>query len=197
MKTPSHYILNIALLGQIIVPKANVAITIGALLPDIPIFIFYFIAKYIYKMPERQIWSKAYYEPFWQNWIAIFHSFPIALTGLLLSFFCHWKLGAITFSSMILHSLLDLPVHNDDAHRHFFPLSNYRFISPLSYWDPKHYGHIVALVELLLVIAVTPLIFNLLLSNITKGLVILIEIFYLVGYIRFYILRNSFNSLNK
>jgi len=52
----------------------------------------------------------------------------------------------------MLHIAGDLPLHNDDAHRHFFPFSNWRFISPVSYWDPKHYGTIVAPIEILIVI---------------------------------------------
>jgi len=76
MNTPGHYILNLALLSKTISPKNNMAIAIGAILPDVPIFIFYFVAKFIYKMPEGKIWSEAYYEPFWQNIIALFHSIP-------------------------------------------------------------------------------------------------------------------------
>jgi hypothetical protein len=184
MKTPSHYILNLAILGQTIAPKENVAITLGALLPDIPIFIFYAIAKYIYKLPEAQIWTKAYYEPFWQNIIALSHSLPLAAIFAALFYYLDWKPGAIVCVSAILHSLLDFPVHHDDAHRHFFPFSNYRFISPLSYWDPNHYGRIVSLIEMVLVFAVNPLVLGLLNSYIAKAIIIAIDLLYLFGYLR-------------
>ena len=46
-----------------------------------------------------------------------------------------------------LVSIGDLPLHNDDAHRHFFPFSDWRFSSPVSYWDPQHYGYWASLVE--------------------------------------------------
>ncbi len=81
MNTPGHYILNLAFLGKTIALKNNTAIAIGAILPDMPIFVFYFVAKYIYKMPPGKIWSEAYYEPFWQNTVALFHSIPLALIG--------------------------------------------------------------------------------------------------------------------
>ncbi len=90
--------------------------------------------------------------------------------------------------SIICHCLLDLPVHHDDAHRHFFPLSNYRFISPFSYWDVNHYGRVVAAIELLLVLIANPLVLGLLNSPITKGIVIAIDLIYLFGYFRFYLL---------
>jgi hypothetical protein len=72
MNTPGHYILNLALLGKTISPKHHLAIAIGAILPDIPIFVFYFVTKFIYQMPEGKIWSEAYYETFWQNLVALF-----------------------------------------------------------------------------------------------------------------------------
>jgi hypothetical protein len=89
------------------------------------------------------------------------------------------------FEMTILHSLGDLPVHNDDAHRHFFPFSNYRFISPISYWDRKHYGSIVSLVEMLLVLLSTYRVFGLVNSYAGKGLLILVNAFYWAGAVYF------------
>ena len=187
MNTPGHYILNLALLGKTIAPQQNLAIAIGAILPDLPIFVFYFVAKFVYKMPESKIWSEAYYEPFWHNTVALFHSIPLALVGIAVCYVLGWQVGIVLGISMICHSLLDLPVHHDDAHRHFFPLSNYRFISPFSYWDTNHYGRIVAFVEMALVIIVNPIVLGLLNSPWTKGIVIAIDLFYLLGYYRFYL----------
>lgn len=187
MNTPGHYILNLALLGKTVDFSNNTAIAIGAILPDAPIFIFYLVAKFIYRLPEAKIWSEAYYEPFWQNMIALFHSLPLAAVGAVIFYRLDSKAGMILCISMICHSLLDLPVHNDDAHRHFFPLSNYRFISPFSYWDTNHYGRIVALIEMSLVLAANSIAIGLLNHPVTKGIVILIDLFYLVGYYRFYL----------
>ena len=186
MNTPSHYIVNLALLGN--APNTNTAITIGAILPDLPIFVFYTVAKLIYQLPEHQIWSEAYYEPLWQNLVALFHSIPLALIGLSLCLYYSWKPGALFCLSLVLHSLLDLPVHNDDAHRHFFPFSDYRLISPFSYWDPQHYGNWVATVELLLVLALTPVVFKRLHSWLAKGVVVVINVFYALSFIRIYLL---------
>jgi hypothetical protein len=189
VNTPSHYILNLALLSKTSASKSNVTITIGAIVPDVPIFIFYSIAKFVYKLPEKQIWTQTYYEPFWQNFVAIFHSIPLAAIGMLSCLAIGSKPGAIFFASTILHSLCDLPVHHDDAHRHFFPFSDYRFISPLSYWDVNHHAKIVAFVELLMVLVVTPSVINLLSSFAAKGLLIAIGLFYTIGYFRLYIFK--------
>ena len=48
---------------------------------------------------------------------------------------------------MALHAAADLLVHADDAHRHLWPLSDWRFASPVSYWDPRHHGAWFAPVE--------------------------------------------------
>ena len=57
------------------------------------------------------------------------------------------------FLSMGLHAVTDLLLHHDDAHRHFLPISGFRFESPVSYWDPAHYGTIAAPLEAMMVLA--------------------------------------------
>jgi hypothetical protein len=185
MKTPSHAIINLAILGRTQHSELNLLIVTGGILPDIPIFLFYFWAKYIARLPEATIWSKAYYQPFVQNIVALFHSIPLAGIGWLVAYYFGWPSVQILFISTILHSLGDLPVHNDDAHRHFFPFSNYRFISPISYWDRKHYGSIVSLVEMLLVLLSTYHVFGLVNSYAGKGLLILVNAFYWAGAVYF------------
>ena len=124
MNTPTHGIINLALLIKPQTPQANLAIVIGGILPDIPIFIFYLWAKFIARLPEVKIWSEAYYQPFIQNIVAIFHSIPLAIICWLISYYFGWQILQVICISLLLHSLLDLPVHNDDAHKHFFPFSN-------------------------------------------------------------------------
>ncbi|MDP5338887.1 MAG: hypothetical protein NWQ28_09975, partial [Nodularia sp. (in: cyanobacteria)] len=130
MNTPSHAILNLVIFNQQLRDQASPAILIGAVLPDVPIFVFYLLMKFVYRLPEKQIWSEVYYQPLWQGIVSTFHSLPLAVLGVLIAHFWNWQLIEIGCISMVLHSLLDFPVHNNDAHRHFFPLSNYRFISP-------------------------------------------------------------------
>jgi hypothetical protein len=187
MNTPSHAILNLFILHQQMRNQASPAIFIGAILPDIPIFVFFFLMKFVYRLPSQQIWSEAYYQPFWQAVVSTFHSIPIAFIGWLIAHFCGWKLIEVGFISMLIHDFLDLPVHNHDAHRHFYPLSNYRFISPISYWDTKHYGGIVAFVEISLVLLASIYLFGSMRSYFTKGLLIAVNILYWLGYVRFYL----------
>lgn len=194
MNTPSHAILNLFLLGKPQQSEFNLLIVIGGVLPDIPIFLFYFWAKLIARLPEKNIWTEAYYQPFIQNIVALFHSIPLALIGWFIAYFCHWKAVQIFCLSLVLHSLGDLPVHHDDAHRHFFPFSNYRFISPLSYWDTQHYGFLVALVELTLVYAASSEVMPFVKSWIGKILLLLVNILYFISYSVFHLRSLIFRS---
>ncbi|MFN0043423.1 MAG: hypothetical protein ACKVSF_09450, partial [Alphaproteobacteria bacterium] len=53
----------------------------------------------------------------------------------------------------LLHIAGDFPLHIDDAHAHFWPLSDWRFRSPVSYWDARHYGQLWAPFEAALAVA--------------------------------------------
>ncbi|MBF2088425.1 MAG: hypothetical protein IGR80_18030 [Synechococcales cyanobacterium K44_A2020_017] len=67
MNTPSHAIINLAVLGRRSHVEWNWLIVLGALIPDLAMFVFYGWAKLIVGMSETQIWDVAYYESFWQN----------------------------------------------------------------------------------------------------------------------------------
>jgi len=92
------------------------------------------------------------------------------------------------FASMVLHHLCDLPLHHDDAHRHFFPFSNIRFTSPVSYWDRNHYGTWGALLELGLVLVSSAILLSNMPSTWGKGLLILVNglmlTLYYMAYLR-------------
>lgn len=88
---------------------------------------------------------------------------------------------------MLLHHLGDLPLHHDDAHRHFFPLSNFRLISPVSYWDPQHYGTLVALVELAAVLVASAYLLRLVKSRWGRAVLLLANALAVVFYLTFYV----------
>jgi hypothetical protein len=47
----------------------------------------------------------------------------------------------------LLHLFFDLALHHNDGRAHFWPISSWIFESPLSYWDPRHYGNVVGPLE--------------------------------------------------
>lgn len=104
-------------------------------------------------MSERAIWRQGYFDPAWQTLFDAFHSLPLLALAALAAWRLRMQVAVMFLLAMMLHSLIDFGLHHDDSHRHFWPLSDWRLASPISYWDPAHFGAIVAPLELLLVAA--------------------------------------------
>ena len=147
MNTPAHALLNLALLARRPATHSrSAAIVAGALIPDAVIVVFY-AWQLLRGSSESEIWSTAYYQPLWQAAIDVFNSIPLIAAAMLLAWHFRRPLLLALAASMLLHALGDLPLHHDDAHRHFFPFADWRFASPVSYWDPAHHGDIASLAE--------------------------------------------------
>lgn len=160
MNTPAHIILNLLCFKDLPPAQVLTPVVVGAVLPDAPMFIFYFVEKVLRQTPEKVIWTESYYQPHWQNVIDMFNSLPFMALGMLIALGMGSNIGALLFGSMMLHVAGDLPLHHDDGHRHFFPFSDWRFHSPISYWDPNHYGRWVSMLEIAAVIVSCILLFQ-------------------------------------
>ena len=77
----------------------------------------------------------------------LFHS-PLLLVLYIAGGYWLWKRGArwagwffwLSVAAMF-HTLVDIPLHVDDGPLLLFPLNwTWRFVSPISYWDPQYYG---------------------------------------------------------
>lgn len=148
MHTPGHVLLNLAMLGSVV--GHETAVVAGAVLPDLPIVALYLRERWRGTPPET-IWSVCYQQKHWLAIIHGAHSVPLAVLGVMLCWLAHLPSLLNFFLSVLCHAFCDLPVHAHDAHRHFFPFSEYRFISPWSYWDVRYHGRTVALLEAVLV----------------------------------------------
>jgi len=152
MNTPAHAIVNLLLFRKRARETHAVAIIAGALLPDAPMLVFYLWSR-LMGMSEHHIWREGYFDPGWQAVFDAFHSFPLLGLAWLLAWRARMQVIMVFFASMLMHSLFDFPLHHNDAHRHFWPLSDFRFASPVSYWDPAYYGQWMAPLELIVVLA--------------------------------------------
>ena len=151
MDTVAHCVVNLAAIEREDRPRAQAAVLAGALLPDAPMFLFYFVEKVMRGTSESVIWTTAYWRPEWQNAIDLFNSIPLIALGIVLSIVARARIALLLCLSMLLHTALDLPLHHDDGHRHFYPFSDWRFESPLSYWDGHHHADVVSVGIFLLV----------------------------------------------
>lgn len=159
MHTQTHILANLALLDRGASPRGS-AVALGAVVPDLPIFVFYGYQKLYVGRAERAIWEEIYFEPFWQSFVDAFNSIPLVALMLAVAWAAGRRWVFWCAASIGLHLLLDLPVHTADAHAHFWPLTGWKFHSPVSYWDPAAYGHVVAGVEAAFVAAAGWLLFR-------------------------------------
>ena len=174
MNTPAHAVFNLVVLARGGPPRAQLVVIAGALLPDTPMFIFYFIQRVILKTPESVIWSQSYYQASWQDFFDFFNSAPLIGLGLVVALVAKMRLSALFFLSMGLHIVADFPLHHDDAHRHLYPFSDWRFQSPLSYWDPRYHGVLIASLEALVVVLGCVVIFRCSPARASRVLIVLL-----------------------
>lgn len=154
MNSPTHSFLALALLSKSGDTKRNWAVFIGALIPDAAVYVWFIWQIFIKGENQRRIWRELYFEPPMQLFIAPFNSIPLFAAIALLGW---WQRGrlfgkALLFFALaaLIHIATDFPVHNHDAYRHFWPFSDWRFISPLSYYEAAHHAHWVAPIEMLI-----------------------------------------------
>ena len=152
MNTPAHVAASVLIWRGESGWASATAIALGAMLPDLPMFGFYAYQRLWVGSSEREIWSTLYFQQNWQLFFDVFNSIPLAIAAILLCQWGGWRWTMLLASSALVHMLCDLPLHHDDAHRHFLPLTTWRFSSPVSYWDHRHFGHIFMWIELVFAI---------------------------------------------
>ena len=173
MNTPTHMLTAAALLSKQSHPTRNNLILFGALLPDLFIFVLLVWSRLIDGVPHRQIWSKIYWQEPWQLIGAISNSVPLWLALALVAYMIGWRVLAALALAAIIHVALDFPVHASDAHRHFWPLSDWRYHAPLSYWDPNHHSRWVKLAELAIVLTCIVVLWRRFESRKTRAILVL------------------------
>lgn len=155
MMTQTHLLVASALLAKPGERLRNFAVVTGALVPDAAIYVLFGWSKFA-AIPERIVWDQLYWQEPWQSWTAAGNSLPIygllLLIGLLLlrGVPALFRVGLFLFFlslAAITHIAGDFFVHITDAHRHFWPLSNWKFVSSVSYWHPDHHGGVFSTIE--------------------------------------------------
>lgn len=163
MNTQSHMLMGAVLYGRSD-PRLLRASMVGGLIPDVPMILIFGTLKEA-GFSDRAIFGRLFFENWWQIANAIGHSFLLwgGLVGL--AFWLRkrdaWAgAGALLALSAaaLTHSVVDFLCHRDDAHMHFWPLSRWKFVSPVSYYDPAHYGTYFAIFEAVLGLAMAAIL---------------------------------------
>ena len=151
MNSPTHTLLALALLSKRGDKKRNWAVLFGSLIPDAAIYLWAPYQSLVNGVSGEQMWRELYFAAPMQNLIAYFNSIPIygalAVLGYVMRAKVWGKLLLFFALAALIHMATDLPVHNHDAYRHFWPFSDWRFISPFSYYEREHHAGWVSLIE--------------------------------------------------
>ncbi len=146
-----------ALFGRGIPKRAWIA-ALGGLVPDFAMLLTVAVLKLL-AIPDPIIFGFLYWQEPWQVANAIGHSFllwgGLFLLALVMrerlsasaSAIDRWSLVMVFAGSALLHSAIDFLLHREDAHMSFWPLSRWKFVSPVSYWDRAYYGQYASLFE--------------------------------------------------
>ena len=147
MNTPAHLILGVAAFGDPDRRRTTAAALIGALMPDLSLYLMAGVSLVILQIPPQVVFDELYFSDGWQTVFAIDNSFLV--WGALLALFM-WRgsaAGVAFAGAAVLHLLLDFPLHHDDGRPHFWPLTSWVFERPVSYWDSRRGAAFIAPVE--------------------------------------------------
>ena len=168
--------------------RRNVSVLAGSLIPDLAIFLWAPYQYIVNDVSGEDVWGKLYFEPPMQNLIAWFNSIPIYAALLVIGFLGRtktWGKVLLFFAlAALVHIAGDMPVHADDAYRHFWPLSDWRFYSPFSYWDVDYHAVWVGKIDIVLALGCAAVLwarFTGRWARIALGLLALFYITLLVG----------------
>lgn len=174
MMTMTHMLVAAAATTRAKSSKTQIGLAwLAGTFPDLSVVAMVIYARFVgfegnmWRQPDGLYWV----EP-WQFFSAVTNSIPLYAVILLAGYLLYRRVqlkiaqgepstAAVKVSQALmifgggalLHVLFDFPVHTDDAHVHFWPLTDWRFYSNVSYYQPSNYGDIVGWVQLVLAVA--------------------------------------------
>ncbi len=153
MQTPAHLIFGMAAFGKANQPVVTAAAFIGAMIPDLSLYVLAFWHINILGTSPDIVFGQLYFSDAWQSIFRVDNSFVIWGIAFGLAFMARSAWAMAFCGAAILHIALDFPLHHDDGRAHFWPITDWIFASPVSYWDPNHFGNIVGPIEVACVVA--------------------------------------------
>ena len=153
MNTPAHLIFGIAAFGRPDSPRVTVAALAGALTPDLSLYLLAGWALVVQGLPPQTVFGTLYCSDAWQAIFRVDNSIPLWALALAAGAWARSPVAVAFAGAGLLHLVCDFPLHHDDARAHFWPLGDWVFVSPVSYWDPAHHGRVAGTIEALVSLA--------------------------------------------
>ena len=153
LNTPAHLVMGMAAFGPPGDARVTLAALAGGLLPDLSLYLLAGWQLGVAGTSPDVVFREMYYSDAWQAVFAVDNSIPLWGVLLVLGLWGRRPWVVALAGAALLHVGLDLALHADDGRRHLWPLSDWVFASPVSYWDRRHYGGVVGPAEALLTLA--------------------------------------------
>ncbi len=150
MNTQAHLLLGAAVLGRRNSPARNIAAVLGSLAPDLMMFVMVAWQGWVLGRTRSQIFREDYFSPFWQEVFAVSNSLLVFAAVATAGAWVRRPWLLVFGLAGLLHVLFDIPLHVNDGHPPFWPVSDWIFRSPYSYWDDRHGAGIIAPAEFVL-----------------------------------------------
>lgn len=149
MNTPAHLIFGLTAFGKANQPAVICAALAGALIPDLSLYLMAGVHLVALGTDPEVVFGQLYYSENWQSIFRIDNSMVLWGIALVLGVMARSQVVIALCGAALLHLVFDFALHHNDGRAHFWPISSWIFESPLSYWDPRHYGNIVGPAEVL------------------------------------------------
>lgn len=148
MNTPAHLIFGLAAFAKPDAQRVTFAAGMGALLPDLSLYLLAGTSLFVLGIPAETVFGELYFSESWQLIFRIDNSFILWGFGLGAALWWRSDWGTALTGAALLHLSLDFPLHHDDGRAHFWPLTDWIFQSPFSYWDRDHYADVIGPIEM-------------------------------------------------
>jgi len=144
---------------------------------------FFIYERFILGITDHEkMWHQDFFRGNWQNFFDIPSSVFFIALGWAIAMYVKRPFWQTLFLSMGAHIVADFFLHNDDAHRHFFPF-DYRFMSPVSYWDPRYHGWLGSGIEMVFVLGSSVFLWKHIRSKWGKGALVVWNVVFVGGYV--------------
>jgi len=148
MNVPAHLIFGVAAFGKPDNAKITWGAVLGSFAPDLSLFVMAGWSLYFAGVDPAVVFGEFYFSEPWQRVFSIDNSFIFWGLGLWAAVWADRRALVAFAAAGLLHLGLDFLLHNSDARMQFWPLSDWKFFSPVSYWDMRYYANIISPIEL-------------------------------------------------
>jgi len=158
MMTQTHILVAAGMFAKPGDKTRSIVALLGGFFPDFMLSALFIVSR-LQGVSMEIIFTQLYWSERWVALMAPGNSFVVYSlaaaigVGLLKSSSGWQRIGQliVVFSiSALAHVATDFLLHAQDARAQFWPLSDWVFYSPVSYWDARYYGNWFIPVEMLL-----------------------------------------------